>query len=279
MIDVNELHILYEDEYLVAVNKPAGLLVHPSWIAPARTPNLVSMLKQRYPGETVHTVHRLDRATSGVILFARRKEVGQHLQQQFINRTVRKTYLCVVRGWTEEGGVIDYPLKPIHDKYADPLANPDKEPKEAVSVYRRLATVSLPIAVGRYPEARYSLVEVKPETGRKHQIRRHMKHILHPIVGDTKHGEGRHNRLFRENLDSHRLLLMATGIRFEHPVTGQSVEIETGVGGEIEVLFNRLGWEQGYPVSSSVTLTGRDDQDSQLSGSFSSANTCGQEER
>ncbi|MGE4418168.1 MAG: pseudouridine synthase, partial [Marinobacterium sp.] len=157
--------------------------------------------------------------------------------------------------WTEEAGVIDYALKPIHDKYADPLANPDKEPKEAVSEYRRLATVSLPIAVGRYPEARYSLVEVKPKTGRKHQIRRHMKHILHPIVGDTKHGEGRHNRLFREHLDSHRLLLMAVAIEFEHPVTGQKVKIESGVGDDVEGLFKRLGWVEGYPVSSSVTLS------------------------
>lgn len=254
MTDTTELDVLYEDDSIVAVNKPAGLLVHPSWIAPARTPNLVSMLKQRYPGETVHTVHRLDRATSGVILFARSKAAGQHLQQQFMKRKVNKTYLCVVRGWPDESGLIDYALKPIHDKYADPLANPDKEPKEAVSEYRRLATVSLPIAVGRYPEARYALVEVKPHTGRKHQIRRHMKHILHPIVGDTKHGEGRHNRLFREHLNSHRLLLMAVAIEFEHPVTGQKFNIETGVGAEVEALFKRLGWEQGYPVSSRVSL-------------------------
>jgi len=251
---VNSLDILYEDDYLLAVNKPAGLLVHPSWIAPARTPNLVSMLKQRYPGEVVHTVHRLDRATSGVILFARRKETGQHLQQQFIDRCVRKTYLCVVRGWTDEAGVIDYALKPIHDKYADPLANPDKAPKDAVSAYRRLAQVSLPIPVGRYPEARYSLVEVKPETGRKHQIRRHMKHILHPIIGDTKYGEGRHNRLFREHLNSHRLLLMAVGIEFVHPESGRRMQIEAGVGADVEALFRRLGWNQGYPVSSRIAL-------------------------
>jgi tRNA pseudouridine65 synthase len=252
--DATELDLLYEDDSIVAVNKPAGLLVHPSWIAPARTPNLVSLLKQRYSGETVHTVHRLDRATSGVILFARSKAAGQHLQQQFMERRVNKTYLCVVRGWTDESGLIDYALKPIHDKYADPLANPDKEPKDAVSKYRRLATVSVPIAVGRYPEARYSLVEVKPHTGRKHQIRRHMKHILHPIIGDTKYGEGRHNRLFREHLNSHRLLLMAVAIEFEHPVTGQKVNIETGVGAEVEALFKRLSWEQGYPVSSRVSL-------------------------
>lgn len=254
MTDLPELDVLYEDEFLIAVNKPAGLLVHPSWIAPARTPNLVSMLKKRYPEETVHTVHRLDRATSGVIVFARRKDISQHLQQQFIDRVIHKTYLCVVRGWTEEEAVIDYALKPIHDKYADPLANPDKEPKDAVSAYRRVATVTLPVSVGRYPEARYSLVEVKPKTGRKHQIRRHMKHILHPIVGDTNHGEGRHNRVFREHLNCHRMLLMATAIEFIHPATERSVLIEAGVGAEVEALFRRLGWESGYPVSTRVEM-------------------------
>ncbi|GAA0685815.1 tRNA pseudouridine(65) synthase TruC [Marinobacterium maritimum] len=246
------LDILYEDEYLVAVNKPAGLLVHPSWIAPARTPNLVSMLKKRYPGETVHTVHRLDRATSGVILFARNKSVAQQLQQQFIDRAIKKTYLCVVRGWTDEEGLIDYPLKVITDKRDDPRADQDKEPQDAVSAYRRIATVSLPIPVGRYPEARYSLVEVKPTTGRKHQIRRHMKHILHPIAGDTKHGEGRHNRLFRENFDLHRMLLMATAVEFIHPVTECTIRIEAGVGEEVQKLFERFGWLEGYPVTARV---------------------------
>lgn len=254
MPDSSPLDILYEDEYLVAVNKPSGLLVHPSWIAPARTPNLVALMKKRYPGEVVHTVHRLDRATSGVILFAREKAVAKDLQQQFIDRQVQKTYLCVVRGWTEESGLIDYALKPIHDKIAEPDANPDKEPQEAISAYRRIATLSLPIAVGRYPEARYSLVEVKPKTGRKHQIRRHMKHILHPIVGDTKHGEGRHNRLFREHLDSHRLLLMAVGIEFVHPVSGRRVSIEAGLCDEVRDLFERLGWIQGYPVTPRIQV-------------------------
>ncbi len=252
MSESTTLDILYEDEYIIAVNKPAGLLVHPSWIAPVRTPNLLALLKARYPGETLHTIHRLDRATSGVILFARDKTVAQRLQQQFIDRTIKKTYLCVVRGWTEEEGLIDYALKPIHDKREDQRANQDKDAQEAVSAYRRLATVSLPIPVGRYPEARYSLVEVKPTTGRKHQIRRHMKHILHPIVGDTKHGEGRHNRLFREHLDLHRMLLMATGLEFMHPISERKVHIEAGVGEEVERLFKGFGWEEGYPVTARV---------------------------
>ncbi|KAA0875444.1 pseudouridine synthase [Nitrincola tapanii] len=241
--------ILYQDEYILALHKPAGVLVHPSWIAPARTPNLVSWLKQQYPEDTFHTLHRLDRATSGVIVFVRNnKELAQKIHTLFEQRKVKKTYWCVVRGWIDEAGTIDYALKPIADKYADhPKANPDKEPKDAVTHYRRLACVELPIPVGRYPVARYSLVEVKPETGRKHQIRRHMKHLLHPLVGDTKHGEGRHNRLFREHFAIQRLLLMATEISFEHPDSGQTMHFKAPLDAEVCHLLVQLGWQHLLP--------------------------------
>ncbi|GGB92811.1 tRNA pseudouridine(65) synthase TruC [Marinobacterium zhoushanense] len=240
--------ILYQDDWIIAVNKPAGLLVHPSWIAPAKTPNLVSLLRAYFPCEKIHTVHRLDRATSGVILFARSKEVAHALQTAFSERQVEKRYLCVTRGWTEEQGVIDYPLKPIHDRIADAHSDPDKPAQEAVSSYRRLGCVELPIPIGRYPVARYSLVEVCPKTGRKHQIRRHMKHIFHPLVGDTKHGEGRHNRLFREHLGVHRLLLMATDISFNHPVTDEVIKVVAPVSDEVDRLFSRFGWSGLYPT-------------------------------
>jgi tRNA pseudouridine65 synthase len=242
------LDILYQDDHLIAVNKPSGLLVHPSWIAPRKSPNLVYSLKRYFRGAPVYTIHRLDRATSGVILFAKDKETAKALNQQFLDKTVKKTYLCVTRGFTPENGVIDYALKPIFDKKESPLADPDKPPKDAVSVYRRLGTVELPIPISKYPVARYSLVEVKPETGRKHQIRRHMKHIFHPLVGDTKHGEGRHNRLFREHFDSHRLLLMATELTFTHPVTQASVTVKAPVTEKVANLFDRLGWQGLYPA-------------------------------
>lgn len=235
--------ILYEDDTLILLHKPAGLLVHPSWISPASTPNLVGLLKQRYPDETFHTIHRLDRATSGVILFVRNdKEAARVMHQQFIDRQVSKTYLCVVRGWTEAEGTIDYPLRYEKDHYAEPFANADKAPQEAVTHYRTLAQVELPIAVGRYPVARYSLLEVKPETGRKHQIRRHMKHILHPLAGDTKYGEGRHNRLFREHFSIRRLLLMATELQFVHPREFRKVHVTATPDAEVLNLFEKLGW-------------------------------------
>lgn len=243
-----EPRILYQDAWLIAVDKPAGLLVHPSWIAPAKTPHLVGWLRERFPDEKIYTVHRLDRATSGVILFAREKEVAHQLQTAFAERQVEKTYLCVTRGWIHEAGEIDYPLKPIHDRIADAQANPDKPAQDAVSSYRPLGTVEIPIPVGKYPVSRYSLVEVRPKTGRKHQIRRHMKHIFHPLVGDTKHGEGRHNRLFREHFNVQRLLLMATMVELEHPVTGEALKIQAPVSDEVAELFDKLGWQGLYPA-------------------------------
>ena len=242
-----ELDILFEDDNLIAVNKPSGLLVHPSWIAPRGTPNLTSMLREYLQG-TAYTIHRLDRPTSGVIVFGKNKETAQKMNQKFADREVQKTYLCMTRGYTPEGDVIDYALKQKLDKLADKMSNPDKPAQEAVSEYRRLGTVELPMAVGRYDVSRYSLVEVKPKTGRKHQIRRHMKHISHPLIGDTKHGDGRHNKAFRDHFDLDRLLLMAVELSFRHPESGDLLTIKAPVDAYVDQLFSQFGWSGAYPV-------------------------------
>lgn len=242
-----ELDILFEDDNLIAVNKPSGLLVHPSWIAPRGTPNLTSMLREYLQG-TAYTIHRLDRPTSGVIVFGKNKETAQKMNQKFADREVQKTYLCMTRGYTPEGDVIDYALKEKLDKLADKMSNPDKPAQEAVSEYRRLGTVELPMAVGRYDVSRYSLVEVKPKTGRKHQIRRHMKHISHPLIGDTKHGDGRHNKAFRDHFDLDRLLLMAIELSFRHPESGEVLTIKAPVDAYVDQLFSQFGWSGAYPV-------------------------------
>lgn len=241
-----ELDILYEDDALIAINKPSGLLVHPSWIAPRRTPNCVSIIKRYLDGATVHTVHRLDRATSGVLLFAKDKDAARQLNEDFAERRVRKTYLCVVRGYTAEEDVIDHALKEKLDKMEDRRTRKDKPAQDAVTGYRRLATVELPIPVGRYESSRYSLVECKPHTGRKHQIRRHMKHIFHPIVGDTKHGDGRHNTMWREQFALNRLLLMATELSFTHPLTGEQITLQAPVAPEVDSLLQKMGWSEFY---------------------------------
>lgn len=245
---MQDLQIIYEDEWLVAVDKPANLLVHPSWITPAHEPTLMGLLKDQLNAQKLHTIHRLDRATSGVILVGKELLVSQALQEQFVRRSISKTYLCVTRGWPQESGHIDHPLVPKRDKFADPFAQENPEPKEATTDFKRLATVELDFTVGRYPKSRYSLVEARPKTGRKHQIRRHMKHILHPIVGDTKYGEGRHNRFFREQYNIHRMLLMATSLSFDHPKTNQRIDLHLPVSQEVNLLFKRLGWSGYYPA-------------------------------
>ncbi len=219
------LDILYRDDFFIAVNKPSGLLVHRSWIDKEAKEFALQIVRDM-TGRYVHPVHRLDKPTSGVLIFAFDKETARRFDALFGSGQVHKSYLAVVRGYTEPSGFIDYPLKEVLDKMTDAKARADKPPQSAVTRYKRLATLELPIPVSRYPVARYSLVRLMPKTGRKHQLRRHMKHIFHPIVGDTKYGRTEHNRLFRQHFDSHRLLLHAHTVTFPHPATGETLTIE-----------------------------------------------------
>jgi tRNA pseudouridine65 synthase len=224
------LPLLYRDEWLVAVDKPAGLLVHRTPLAQAEDFALQRLRRQL--GRRVYAVHRLDRPTSGVLLFALAPEVGVRLSRLFEERRLGKRYLAVVRGHPQEVGVIDYPLSEAADK----------PPRPAVTHYRTLARVELPVAVGRYPTSRYALVEVRPLTGRYHQIRRHFHHIFHPLVGDTTHGEGRHNRFFREAFGVERLLLHAERLDLIHPETGAHMLIRAPLDATWCGLLARLGW-------------------------------------
>ena len=219
------LAILYQDEHLVAINKPAGLLVHRSKIDRHETNFALQMVRDQI-GQRVYPFHRLDKPTSGVLVFALDSNTARQMTEAFSTREVEKEYLAVVRGYIEEQALIDYALKEQLDKMTDRQANQNKEAQPTITGYQRLATAELPHAVGRYPTARYSLIKVNPQTGRKHQIRRHMKHIFHPIVGDTTHGDGKHNQLFRDAFDCQRLLLHASGLSFIHPVSGEFVSID-----------------------------------------------------
>lgn len=218
------LEILFQDEQLIAINKPAGLLVHRSMIDRHETRFALQMVRDQI-GQRVYPLHRLDKPTSGVLLFGLNAEIARQMGEVFSARETEKQYLAVVRGYTAADAVIDYPLREELDKMTDRLADQDKAAQPAITEYQRLATVELPHAAGRYPTARYSLISVSPKTGRKHQIRRHMKHIFHPIVGDTTHGDGKHNQLFRDAFDCQRLLLHASGLSFAHPVSGEPVSI------------------------------------------------------
>ena len=233
------LDILYHDDHLVAVHKPAGLLVHRSPIDRHETRFALQLVRNQI-GCRVYPMHRLDKPTSGVLLFALHSEAAKQLTALFESRQVRKTYLAVVRGIPTEQEEIDYPLYEEEDRLA-PL-DPEREAQSAVTLYRRLAEVELPIPVGRYATSRYALLEIQPQTGRRRQIRRHMKHIFHPIIGDTTYGDGRHNRMFRDHLGCHRLLLAATRLEFTHPVSGEPLQINAAPEESFAQVIRQLGW-------------------------------------
>ncbi|MEF1284580.1 tRNA pseudouridine(65) synthase TruC [Vibrio sp. M250220] len=235
------LEIVYQDEYFVAVNKPAGMLVHRSWLDKHETQFVMQTLRDQI-GQHVFPLHRLDRPTSGVLIFALSSEVASQVMPMFANHEMEKTYHAVVRGWIMESGRLDYALKVELDKIADKHASQDKEAQEAITDYQPLAQVEIPHSTGSFPTTRYCLMEMKPLTGRKHQLRRHMAHLRHPIVGDTTHGDGKHNKLFRELYDSHRLLLHASSLKFVHPFTQREITIEAGLDETWQKLCAEFGW-------------------------------------
>jgi tRNA pseudouridine65 synthase len=243
---MNSLPILYHDKHLVAVNKPSGLLVHRSDVDRHETRNAMKSVRDQL-GQWVYPVHRLDKATSGALLFALDKETARQLAELFSGGRVCKSYLAVVRGFTREEEQIDHPLKEKVDKMTDQKADKDKPGKQAITGYRRLATIEIPRPVGRYSTARYSLVKAAPLTGRTHQIRRHMKHIFHPVVGDTTYGDGRQNDFFRQNFNCCRLLLHAHSIAFVHPYTGAQLYIQAPLDTVFCDLFQTLHWDNIVP--------------------------------
>ena len=182
------------------------------------------------------------------LLFALNAEITQIMSEFFRTHEVQKEYIAVVRGYTEDEDIIDYPLKQMLDTKEQKKEGITKEAQEAQTYYERLATVELPYAVSRYPVARYSLVKLLPKSGRKHQLRRHMKHIFHPIVGDTKHGRGEHNILFREKFDCHRLLLHAEKMEFTHPVSKETIEIHAPFDRVFKKLIKTFSWDGIIPV-------------------------------
>ncbi|MDE1895168.1 MAG: pseudouridylate synthase [Pseudomonadota bacterium] len=234
------LEILHQDDVLIAVNKPANLAVHRSRMVGNAEEFLVDRLREQLGG-SVHLAHRLDRATSGVLLVARSREIAAQLGEQFMGRHVHKKYLVVVRGWPEPAeGVIDYPL---------PGSRETGPRREARTHYRQLAAVEVPIALGRYPQQRYALLLAEPESGRFRQIRKHLAHIHHPVIGDCQHGRGDHNRLYKQHFGCHRMLLHAWRIRFAHPATGAAMEIEAPLDAAFAGLLERFAWELEAGVS------------------------------
>lgn len=208
------LEVLYYDDCLIAINKPPGLLVHRSAIAKDATEFAMQVLRDQI-GRKVYPCHRLDRKTSGVLLFALDEDTNALMQHQFAGRSVVKKYLAIVRGYTENTGIIDYPLK-----------RDDGKVQTAVTHYNTIQKTELSVPFGKHTTSRYSLVEARPETGRMHQLRKHFAHILHPIIGDRPHGCNKQNRLFKEKWEMTQMMLHATSLSFLHPISGEHILVK-----------------------------------------------------
>jgi tRNA pseudouridine65 synthase len=224
------LDILYRDEYLIAINKPHGLLVHRSPIAADAEEFALQLLRDQI-GLKINPVHRLDRATGGILLFALNKEVEIIMQQQFADNQVSKKYSAIVRGYTPDSEDIDYPLRKENGAL-----------QEAHTRYTTLKHAEIAIPLGKHNTSRYSLVEVVPSTGRMHQIRKHLSHVNHPIIGDTTHGCNKQNKLFREKWEMTTLLLHASSLSFKHPVSEEYLNINAPVNSEFSRVMNLMDW-------------------------------------
>jgi tRNA pseudouridine65 synthase len=202
IIDPLQLEIIYQDDHLVAINKPHGLLVHRSRIAKDASEFALQLLRDQL-GQRVYPCHRLDRKTSGVLLFAKDEDTNRLIQMKFADGQITKRYLAIVRGYTNDKGIIDYPLK-----------KEDGNLQEAVTAYETIERTEINVPFLKQPTSRYSLVQVKPLTGRMHQIRKHFAHIFHPIIADRPHGCNKQNRLFKKKWDMDTMLLHAYSLSF-----------------------------------------------------------------
>ncbi|MEO6154361.1 MAG: pseudouridine synthase [Thermomonas sp.] len=214
-----ELPVLYRDDWLAVVDKPAGLMVHDSALARGETDFAADRLREQF-GKPIFLIHRLDRATSGCLLLAFDRDTASTLGKAVMAGGIEKDYLAVCRGWpAEQQFTVDHPLDGGPGK---PLKKP------AQTAFEVLASCELELASANFATSRYALLRASPISGRFRQIRRHLKHLSHHLVGDTSHGDGRHNRQFRM-LGIHRMLLHAQQLRFAHPLSGTALVVEAPV--------------------------------------------------
>lgn len=224
------LEIVYQDEHIIAINKPHGLLVHRSKIANDATEFALQILRDQI-GKHVSPVHRLDRKTSGLLLFAFEKDVEIAMHKQFQESLVEKKYLAILRGYAPEEMVIDYPL-----------AKENGTMQEAVTSFKTLQRAEIDVAFGKHSTSRYSLVEAAPTTGRMHQLRRHFAHIFHPIIGDRKHGCNKQNKFFKEQFEMTTMLLHASELAFKHPVTNEQVKLSANLHDEFKRVMKLMNF-------------------------------------
>ena len=225
-----ELLILYEDPHLVAIHKPNGLLVHRTKLAADATEFALQLLRDQL-GIKVYPTHRLDRKTSGILLFAKDEDSNREMQKLFMEEKVEKEYLAIVRGWIDDKLTLDYPLY-----------NEAGKKQDAITTILPIEQVEIDLPFGKFSTSRYTCTKVKPETGRIHQIRKHFAHLRHPIVGDRPHGCNKQNKLFKEHFFMTKLMLHASSLSFVHPISLEQVVINSQYCDEFERMIDELGF-------------------------------------
>jgi len=209
----NSIDVVYEDEWIKIINKPSNLLVHHSKYARNINETSLCQLVNQAEGTTLHPIHRLDRKTSGLIIFAKSKQIIPKFQDLFDNNGIEKNYLALVRGHVLDSGVLEYPIR----------ADEETVYKEAITHYKPLQLIEVDIPVKPYPSSRYTILQLMPKTGRMHQLRKHMNKFSHPIIGDPKYGNRHHNHMFIDELGIGNLFLHANSLSFNHPETNKPV--------------------------------------------------------
>ncbi len=225
--------ILYEDEFLLVVDKPRNMHVHGTKMSPGEI-SLQDILEEQL-GQTLFPAHRLDRPAGGLLLIARSRETAGILGTALQRRDgLDKRYIAVVRGWMEGSGILERPLKQARRK----------REKESVTRWQALARAEAPWSDGIFPTSRYSLVECTLETGRFHQIRRHLSGASHPILGDISHGDNPRNRIWRDQTGLEGLMLRSHLLIFTHPLSGQRIRLTAPPDERFVRAASLLGWEE-----------------------------------
>lgn len=236
----DSLRVIYQDDTLIAIDKPAGLLVHRTNLDRHETRFAVQLLRNQL-GRHVFPVHRLDKGTSGILLFTFDGNTAAELATQFEEKTTRKTYLALVRGYCGSQQIISHPLKREPENYDD---HREAVIQDAETWAQRIGECEMSWPSDQHPSSRYSLIALEPRTGRRHQLRRHMKHTSHPIIGDATHGKGRDNRQFAAQTGISRLMLANIGLHVFHPKTGQPLTLACPVEPGFRMALTQLGLEE-----------------------------------
>jgi len=227
--DKHLLPIIYQDEYLVAISKPHGLLVHRSSIAANHEVFALQLLRDQI-GQKVYPIHRLDSKTSGALLFALDPVTNAAVQNQFSNNQTQKMYHAIVRGYFPNEITVDHPVINARGKM-----------KDAITEFSLLNQAEINVPMGKFQTSRYSLIEARPQTGRMHQIRRHLNHLRHPIIGDRPHGCSKQNRLFKQKWDMTTTMLHAKRLVITHPVSGAELVLQAEYSSEFLRVMEILG--------------------------------------